>query len=77
MQKTESKHNHVLLHRRCVRVIFRCLWQIGAEGVSLLYLKIIRTPIFMTMAPLSWLELEALTDFQLDTVNGSTNAQAR
>ena len=31
----------------------------------------------MTMAPLSWLELEALTDFQLDTVNGPTNAQAR
>ncbi len=31
----------------------------------------------MTMAPLSWLELEALTDFHLDTVNGPTNAQAR
>jgi glutathione S-transferase len=31
----------------------------------------------MTIAPLSWTELEALTDFQLDTVNGSTNAQAR
>src|SRR3712207_4011098 len=31
----------------------------------------------MTLAPLSWAELEALTDFQIDTVNGSTNAQAR
>ncbi|MEO0828623.1 MAG: glutathione S-transferase family protein [Cyanobacteria bacterium J06635_15] len=31
----------------------------------------------MTIAPLSWPELEALTDFQLDTVNGPTNAQAR
>ena len=31
----------------------------------------------MTTAPLSWQELEALTDFQLDTVNGPTNAQAR
>ncbi len=31
----------------------------------------------MTVTPLSWLELEALTDFQLDTVNGPTNAQAR
>lgn len=31
----------------------------------------------MTMAPLSWTELEALTDFQIDTVNGPTNAQAR
>ncbi|MBW4696925.1 MAG: glutathione S-transferase family protein [Aphanocapsa lilacina HA4352-LM1] len=31
----------------------------------------------MTIAPLSWAELEALTDFQLDTVNGPTNAQAR
>ncbi|MBD1909840.1 MULTISPECIES: glutathione S-transferase family protein [unclassified Leptolyngbya] len=29
------------------------------------------------MAPLSWTELEALTDFQIDTVNGPTNAQAR
>jgi glutaredoxin len=27
--------------------------------------------------PLSWPELEALTDFQIDTVNGPTNAQAR
>ncbi|UFP95889.1 glutathione S-transferase family protein [Gloeobacter morelensis] len=31
----------------------------------------------MTSVPLSWAELEALTDFQLDTVNGPTNAQAR
>ena len=31
----------------------------------------------MTIAPLSWSELEALTDFQLDTVNGATNAQAQ
>ena len=31
----------------------------------------------MTIAPLSWQELEALTDFQLDTINGSTNAQAQ
>jgi len=31
----------------------------------------------MTTAPLSWNELEALTDFQIDTVNGATNAQAR
>lgn len=31
----------------------------------------------MPSAPLSWPELEALTDFQLDTVNGPTNAQAR
>jgi glutathione S-transferase len=31
----------------------------------------------MTIAPLSWTELEALTDFQLDRVNGPTNAQAR
>jgi len=31
----------------------------------------------MTLAPLTWAELEALTDFQIDTVNGSTNAQAR
>jgi glutathione S-transferase len=29
------------------------------------------------MTPLSWPELEALTDFQIDPVNGSTNAQAR
>ncbi len=27
--------------------------------------------------PLSWQELESLTDFQIDTVNGSTNSQAR
>jgi glutathione S-transferase len=31
----------------------------------------------MTIAPLSWTELEALTDFQLDLVNGTTNAQSR
>ena len=31
----------------------------------------------MTIAPLSWQELEALTDFQLDNVNGPTNAQAQ
>ncbi len=31
----------------------------------------------MTIAPLSWTELEALTHFQIDTVNGATNAQAR
>jgi glutathione S-transferase len=31
----------------------------------------------MNSAPLSWTELEALTDFQLDPVNGPTNAQAR
>ncbi len=31
----------------------------------------------MTIAPLSWTELAALTDFQIDPVNGSTNAQAR
>ena len=31
----------------------------------------------MTIAPLTWTELEALTDFQLDPVNGSTNAQSR
>jgi glutathione S-transferase len=31
----------------------------------------------MTTAPLSWTELEAFTDFQLDPINGPTNAQAR
>lgn len=31
----------------------------------------------MTTAPLSWPELEALTNFQLDTINGPTNSQAR
>lgn len=31
----------------------------------------------MAIAPLSWAELEALTDFQLDRVNGLTNAQSR
>ncbi len=30
----------------------------------------------MTTAPLSWTELEALADYPVDTVNGSTNAQA-
>jgi glutathione S-transferase len=30
----------------------------------------------MTNSPLSWTELEALTDFQVDRVNGATNAQA-
>lgn len=33
------------------------------------------TPI--TTAPLSWTELEALTHYSIDTVNGPTNAQAR
>ncbi|MEM9275821.1 MAG: glutathione S-transferase family protein [Cyanobacteria bacterium P01_F01_bin.143] len=31
----------------------------------------------MTIAPLSWQELASLTNFQLDTVNGKTNAQAQ
>ncbi|GFE71517.1 glutathione S-transferase family protein [Chroococcus sp. FPU101] len=31
----------------------------------------------MTTAPLSWTELQALTDFQIDTINGNTNAQAQ
>lgn len=31
----------------------------------------------MTIAPLSWPELEALTDFQIDRINGPTNAQSR
>ena len=31
----------------------------------------------MTTLPLSWTELEALTDFSIDTVNGLTNSQAR
>ncbi|MBE9182514.1 glutathione S-transferase family protein [Oculatella sp. LEGE 06141] len=31
----------------------------------------------MTIAPLSWTELEALTDFQAEPINGATNAQAR
>lgn len=30
----------------------------------------------MTIAPLSWTELQALTDWQIDRVNGATNAQA-
>ena len=30
-----------------------------------------------TIAPLSWSELEALTDFHIDLVNGPTNAQSR
>ncbi|MGB3638147.1 MAG: glutathione S-transferase family protein [Rivularia sp. (in: cyanobacteria)] len=31
----------------------------------------------MTTIPLSWQELETLTDYQIDPVNGSTNAKAR
>ncbi|MFM7447105.1 MAG: glutathione S-transferase family protein [Leptolyngbyaceae cyanobacterium] len=31
----------------------------------------------MSLAPLSWTELETLTDFHIDRVNGPTNAQAR
>jgi glutathione S-transferase len=31
----------------------------------------------MTISPLSWSELESLTDFQIDPINGATNAQAR
>ncbi|AFY44892.1 glutathione S-transferase family protein [Nostoc sp. PCC 7107] len=31
----------------------------------------------MTTAPLSWQELQTLTDYQIDTVNGLTNAKAR
>ncbi|MEM6448677.1 MAG: glutathione S-transferase family protein [Cyanobacteria bacterium P01_D01_bin.105] len=31
----------------------------------------------MTIAPLSWPELEALTEFTIDRVNGPTNAQSR
>ncbi|WP_009633469.1 glutathione S-transferase family protein [Synechocystis sp. PCC 7509] len=31
----------------------------------------------MTIAALSWTELEALTNFEIDTVNGATNAQAQ
>lgn len=31
----------------------------------------------MTSAPLSWKELESLTDYQIEPVNGPTNAQAR
>lgn len=31
----------------------------------------------MTVAPLSWPELEALTNFQIDRINGLTNSQAR
>ncbi|EAW33434.1 glutathione S-transferase family protein [Lyngbya sp. PCC 8106] len=31
----------------------------------------------MTTRPLTWAELEALTNFEIDTVNGPTNAQAR
>lgn len=31
----------------------------------------------MTTAPLTWTELAALTDFQIDPVNGATNSQAR
>ncbi len=35
------------------------------------------TSIATTIAPLSWSELEVLTDFQVEPVNGLTNAQAR
>lgn len=31
----------------------------------------------MSIPPLSWSDLDALTDFHIDTVNGPTNAQAR
>lgn len=31
----------------------------------------------MPLSPLSWAELEALSSFQMDRVNGPTNAQAR
>ena len=31
----------------------------------------------MTTLPLSWTELETLTDFSIDTINGQTNSQAR
>ena len=34
------------------------------------------TSLSTAIAPLSWSELEALTDFHVDLVNGSTNAQA-
>ncbi len=34
------------------------------------------TSIATTIAPLSWSELEALTDFQVEPVNGPTNAQS-
>jgi len=35
------------------------------------------TSVSPSIAPLSWSELEALTAFQIDPVNGATNAQAR
>jgi len=31
----------------------------------------------MSIAPLSWEKLETLTDYQIDTINGPTNSQAR
>ncbi len=31
----------------------------------------------MTISPLSWLELEALTNYQVDPINGPTNSQSR
>ena len=31
----------------------------------------------MTVSPLSWTQLEALTDFEVDRTNGPTNAQSR
>jgi glutathione S-transferase len=43
--------------------------------VSYLFKFFIDNP--MSILPLSWSELAALTDFHLDPVNGSTNAQAR
>ncbi len=43
----------------------------------MIQIKAFRTDARMTIAPLSWTELETLTDFQSDTVNGPTNAQAR
>ena len=30
----------------------------------------------MTIAPLSWTELEALTDYKIDRINGPTNSQS-
>lgn len=42
-----------------------------------LTVELFRTPDRMTLAPLSWTQLEVLTDYQVDTVNGLTNAQAQ
>jgi glutathione S-transferase len=41
-----------------------------------LNLDLLVTLTLMTISPLSWSELEALTDFQIDPVNGPTNAQS-